>query len=571
MENRNGKAAEQSLRRDRIRGSLIGGAAGDALGYAIEFDREKSIFKKYGKSGITEYEYEPFSGKAIISDDTQMTLFTANGILTALTASRLNGSPVPARSAVTAAYLDWLRTQDMAYSMRGKKDISSINSKSTWLADVTELYSQRAPGNTCLSALYSLKEEGRAPLDFIKTRPNNSKGCGAVMRLAPMGMIECDGPVELIMQEGAQLGAITHGNSLGFIPGAVLAHIIHRIIFPEKEMTLKEIVLDARDTMQRVFKEDENLSVMTDLIDRAVSLSENNDSDLNNIHALGEGWVGDEALAISLYCALRHCDDFSAGLIASVNHKGDSDSTGAVTGNILGALFGFDAIEEKWKKNLELIDVILELADDISKGCPADRAAIEADADWYRKYVRMQWKPVQKTGDAGATKILAVMGDITADQGVEAIANAANTSLLGGGGVDGAIHRAAGPDLLKECRTLNGCRTGEAKITKAYRLPCKYVIHTPGPIWYGGDSNERELLASCYRSCLQLAVDNGIRSIAFPSISTGVYCFPLEEAAEIAVKTARKFASDHPGRLDVIKWVLFDKRTYEAYKSRIKE
>lgn len=167
------------------------------------------------------------------------------------------------------------------------------------------------------------------------------------------------------------------------------------------------------------------------------------------------------------------------------------------------------------------------------------------------------------------TEFVTVKGDITKDHGVTAIVNAANTSLLGGGGVDGAIHRGAGPELLAECRLLNGCTTGKAKITKAYRLPCEYVIHTPGPCWNGGNSRERELLASSYRSCLELAVENGIRSIAFPSISTGIYRFPLEEAASIAVKTAKEFAEQHPGALDVIKWVLFDDRTLEAYEREL--
>lgn len=163
------------------------------------------------------------------------------------------------------------------------------------------------------------------------------------------------------------------------------------------------------------------------------------------------------------------------------------------------------------------------------------------------------------------TKFVAVKGDITKNHEVQAIVNAANTSLLGGGGVDGAIHRAAGPELLAECRLLRGCKTGSAKITKAYELPCEYVIHTPGPHWNGGKSRERELLASCYQSCLALAVENGIRSIAFPSISTGIYRFPLEEAAVIAVRTAREFAAEHPGALDIVKWVLFDDRTFEVY------
>jgi O-acetyl-ADP-ribose deacetylase (regulator of RNase III) len=167
------------------------------------------------------------------------------------------------------------------------------------------------------------------------------------------------------------------------------------------------------------------------------------------------------------------------------------------------------------------------------------------------------------------TKFIAVRGDITKDHGVQAIVNAANTSLLGGGGVDGAIHRAAGKELLAECRMLNGCKTGQAKITKAYNLPCDYVIHTPGPHWNGGKSNEHELLASSYRSCLQIAVDKGIRTIAFPSISTGIYSFPLDQAAKIAVRTAKQFVSEHPEELDEIKWVLFDDRTLKTYTDEI--
>ena len=167
------------------------------------------------------------------------------------------------------------------------------------------------------------------------------------------------------------------------------------------------------------------------------------------------------------------------------------------------------------------------------------------------------------------TEIVTVQGDITRIDGVTAIVNAANNSLLGGGGVDGAIHRAAGPGLLAECRTLNGCPTGEAKITGAYRLPCDYVIHTVGPIWYGGSHGEAELLASCYRNSLQTALDRGVRSVAFPSVSTGVYGYPVAQAAAVALQTVCDFVRSRPDAFDRIVFVLFDPRTKAAYDTAL--
>lgn len=162
-----------------------------------------------------------------------------------------------------------------------------------------------------------------------------------------------------------------------------------------------------------------------------------------------------------------------------------------------------------------------------------------------------------------------VKGDITKIDCVDAIVNAANSSLLGGGGVDGAIHRAAGPELLAECRLLGGCKTGQAKITKAYKLPCQYVIHTVGPVWNGGSHNEDELLADCYRNSLKLAAENNIKTIAFPSISTGIYSFPVERAAKIAVGTVEKYLEENPNVFDMVMWVLFDDRTETAYQSAV--
>jgi O-acetyl-ADP-ribose deacetylase (regulator of RNase III) len=186
-------------------------------------------------------------------------------------------------------------------------------------------------------------------------------------------------------------------------------------------------------------------------------------------------------------------------------------------------------------------------------------------------------------------RITLVQGDIT-HQEVDAIVNAANTSLLGGGGVDGAIHRAAGPDLLKECRALGGCETGEAKITKGYHLPAKFVIHTPGPVWRGtpsphpspigefsggggeesGGREEDRLLANCYRNSLALAVQHNLRTIAFPSISTGIYGFPIERAARIAVREVKNFLERHPDFEKVV-FVTFSQRDYTVYQSVIRE
>lgn len=166
-------------------------------------------------------------------------------------------------------------------------------------------------------------------------------------------------------------------------------------------------------------------------------------------------------------------------------------------------------------------------------------------------------------------KIEIIQGDIT-KLDVEAIVNAANTTLLGGGGVDGAIHRAAGPKLLEECRKLGGCKTGEAKITRGYNLPARYVIHAVGPVWRGGRHQEEELLASAYRNSLRLAAEHGVRSVAFPCISTGAYGYPIEPAARIAAREVKKFLDENPSVEKVI-FVCFLQRDYEVYQRVLKE
>ena len=162
------------------------------------------------------------------------------------------------------------------------------------------------------------------------------------------------------------------------------------------------------------------------------------------------------------------------------------------------------------------------------------------------------------------SRIDILRGDITKLE-VDAIVNAANTTLLGGGGVDGAIHRAAGPELVAECRTLGGCEPGEAKITRGYRLPARFVIHTVGPVWHGGKRGEPETLANCYRNSLQVAVENGIKTLAFPAISCGAYGYPIEEAAKIAVKTTREFLAND-SMIEKVIFALFSEDLYQAYQ-----
>lgn len=338
-----------------VKGCIYGGATGDALGYAIEFDRENEIFSKYGENGIQEYEYNK-NGEAIISDDTQMTLFTAEAIVYA------KKNNVSVRQAARQAYIDWLITQTVNFENR--KKIKEFDEHITWLSNVKELYSPRLPGITCMNSLRELDRTKAVIDDYISDKRNDSKGCGGIMRCAPVGLC-MNGDIKETDMEAAQISAITHCHSLGYMPSAVFAHIINRIAFSRNNQTLKEIILDAQKTVSEIFANDENLPYLNKIIDLSIELSENNENDLDNIHKIGGGWVGEETLGIALYCSLRYQNDFSKAVCVSVNHSGDSDSTGAVLGNILGAWLGFDKIEDKWKNGLELSDVLSRVCDDI--------------------------------------------------------------------------------------------------------------------------------------------------------------------------------------------------------------
>ena len=367
--------------KDKIRGSLFGGAIGDALGYPVEFMRSSEIFKRCGENGICDYQRE--EGQALISDDTQMSLFTACGILYGDTRTRMRGIGAPPAAYIYEAYRDWLSTQ------RGVKPEEKVS----WLCNVPALYSRRAPGNTCLAEL------GSGRMGTIKKPINNRKGCGGIMRVAPVALYykntEKRDKIKAVDRLGAATAAITHGHPLGWLPSAALVHVISRLVFGgcTYGQGLRDILRECEDTLLDVFGDGEDMQKLFHVIALAEELAENDRPDGENIEKIGGGWVAEETLGIALYCCLRYPDDFDKALIASVNHGGDSDSTGAVAGNIMGAVCGYDGIAEKWKDRLELKDVILEIADDLASGCTMSEFDDHTDEKWVHKYIICDYSP----------------------------------------------------------------------------------------------------------------------------------------------------------------------------------
>lgn len=327
---------------ERYRGCLLGGAVGDALGYPVEFIKEKAIWDKYGPCGIQTLEQA--GTPALISDDTQMTLFAANAILYS------RGQKLALRPALWLAYREWLGTQG---------DTSRMDSPSgpkMWIFRDPRLHACRAPGNTCLDAIRH-SPDGGTPDSPV----NNSKGCGTVMRAAPLGLAISSsdkGGLKTVYDMAVADAALTHGHRLAWASSGALAQIIYEIVQhrPQRDYLLQEAVAvvfcPGSDDLKA-------------LLDKAVQLAEDSSvDDLDAIHMLGEGWVAEEALAIAVFCAVRHQNDFAAAIRAAVNHKGDSDSTGAICGNILGAWLGEDAVAQAFDlDHLELRDVIEKMAD----------------------------------------------------------------------------------------------------------------------------------------------------------------------------------------------------------------
>lgn len=400
------KQREEQLKlrtKDRIRGSLMAGAAGDALGYTVEFMSRQSILAQYGTKGITKFDLQS-EGKALVSDDTQMTLFTACGMLMGVTRGYMRGIGGQPEKYVDGAYLDWYYTQTGK-----KKKMLTDDFHYTWLRDLPELAHRRAPGNTCLSACESLFQG--------KEVQNNSKGCGGVMRVAPMALLmagywsrgESFYDVPLMDKAGAEVAAVTHKHPLAFLPSAMLTHLIYRLIRMEEakiKTSIADIALETIDSLCNVYKGEYEADkrYLANLTRMAVKLASNDKSDAENIRLLGEGWTGEEAWAIALYCVVRHIDNIEDAIIAAVNHDGDSDSTGAVCGNIMGAIYGYEAMKRKrlfcpqgkeLEQTLELSNIILTIADDLYTSCiisEYDTIDTPEKRQWYGRYCEM--KPV---------------------------------------------------------------------------------------------------------------------------------------------------------------------------------
>ncbi len=341
---------------DKARGCLVGGAAGDALGYAVEFSSLNSIINKYGNSGISSFVLDS-SGQARFSDDTQMTLFTAEGLLSAY-AVEPNPTPQNIRKHLEEAYLAWFATQTAF----------QLPLPSSWLSHIRDLWARRAPGNTCLSALSAL-QDGKA----IK---NDSKGCGAVMRIAPIGIFYAahanSNNLQLTTYNCAKVAAdaalITHHHDLSTLASIFVALVIFecmRIHIIER-LTLRSIISRALTTTLDAVPDSKDAEKFVAIIQKSLVLADSSLSDREAISKLGEGWVAEETAAIAIFCVMRHIRDFEGCIVSAVNHDGDSDSTGAVAGNIIGAILGFTGIPEKFRKNLELIQPILSIADDLA-------------------------------------------------------------------------------------------------------------------------------------------------------------------------------------------------------------
>lgn len=354
---------QQVSLKDKFVAALLGGAIGDALGYTVEFMSRMEILTRFGANGITTLEVDRCSGKALISDDTQMTLFTADGLLWADHRGKdrdrdHSRNTYPASSGLYPSYMRWHFTQQGEVATTREEMWLEVqpHEKDFRLFDQKELFARRAPGNTCLTAL------GSGTMGTVESPLNESKGCGGVMRVAPVGLFLHDDPAQAF-RVGVEAAAITHGHPSGYLAAGAFAAIIAELI-NGKELS------EGVETARWLLKEYRYYEETSQALERAVIFAKGTERPDDAITELGEGWVAEEALAIGLYCAMKR-RDFRAALIMSVNHNGDSDSTGAICGSFLGAYGGTGVLPKEWVEAIELRSVIetmgLRLAENVNR------------------------------------------------------------------------------------------------------------------------------------------------------------------------------------------------------------
>lgn len=345
---------------DHFYGCLMGGAIGDAFGAPVEFMKYSKIVETYGDQGLTNLVFPVASKKAIITDDTQLTLFTAEGLIRSYTRAKQKQVERNNRDVsivVFRAYLRWLYTQGLRTPNWGNKTYDG------WLVHVKGLHFYREPGVTCITSL------GRGIMGTIANPINDSTRCGGIIRITPVGLFEAE---EDVFDRGCAIAAITHGGPNAYLPAGVLATIIYYIIEGD---TIEQAISKAL----AILKTKNNSEVCVKTIERAIKLAEEKEPSYKKVKMLGEGFEGDESLAIGIYSALNYPEDYKAAVCLAANHDGDSDSTSYVAGSIVGTFLGADALDAEWIKNVELAEEIKVMAQDLL-------TKYEETDEWKNKY-----------------------------------------------------------------------------------------------------------------------------------------------------------------------------------------
>ncbi|WP_245572654.1 ADP-ribosylglycohydrolase family protein [Actinokineospora enzanensis] len=361
---------ERVIPADRWLGCLLAGAVGDALGAPVEFLSLAEIRTRFGADGLTDYT-PAYGGRGRITDDTQMTLFTAEAMIRGHVGKRLMFFEQQPGSVLQHAYQRWYHTQGTPWHRAGGSYAMEAEPDG-WLVRVPELHHRRAPGATVLTALKGFADGAERGL--LSRRINNSKGCGAVMRAAPCALWSED-PLDCFVV-AAQAGALTHGHPTGFLSAGALAFVVHRLL---DGADLPTALAEVRAELVTWEESEETVAAL----DAAVDLAERGRPTPEQLESLGGGWIGEEALAIGV-CAALVADDLADGLRLAVNHSGDSDSTGAICGNLLGAVHGLPAVPPGWLAELELREVMERLGRDaLVEFSPANPLE---DPTWRERY-----------------------------------------------------------------------------------------------------------------------------------------------------------------------------------------